>query len=57
MRVPSEQDWGNWEADLDRAYAHKIFAGRTLEETMDLFEENVIERASDLRFMPPVPFR
>ena len=55
--MPAEQDWGNWEMDLDQAYAHKIFAGKTLEETMDLFEENVIERASDLRFMPPVPFR
>ncbi len=57
MRVPTEQDWGNWEADLDQAYAHKIFAGKTLEETMYLFEENVLERTSDLRFMPPVPFR
>ena len=57
MRVPAEEDWGNWQADLDQAYAHNIFAGRTLEEVMPLFEQNVIERTDELRFMPPVPFR
>ena len=57
MRVPTEEDWGNWRADLDQAYAHRIFAGKSLKDILPLFEENVIERTDELRFMPPVPFR
>jgi hypothetical protein len=57
LTVPAEEDWGNYSNDLDQEYAHRIFAGKSAEQVMPEFERNVIERASELRFMPEVPFR
>jgi hypothetical protein len=57
MRVPTEADWGNYEADLDQSHAHRLFAGRTNPEMLPRFRENVIERTDELRWMPEVPFR
>ncbi|HTT21443.1 MAG TPA: hypothetical protein VMG82_21115 [Candidatus Sulfotelmatobacter sp.] len=57
MTVPTETDWGNYQADLDQAYAHKLFAGRTNAEMLPHFHRNVIESADELRWMPEVPFR
>ncbi|MES2070107.1 MAG: hypothetical protein V4488_07155 [Pseudomonadota bacterium] len=57
MQIPSEQDWGDYESDLDQEYAHRIFFGKNLEETIPAFERNVIERADELHFMPLKPFR
>lgn len=33
MPVPTEAEWGDYEADLDQKYAHKMFAGRTNQVT------------------------
>ena len=55
--VPSEEDWGDYESDLDQKYAHEIFFGKNLEETIPDFERSVIERLDELRFMPTIPFR
>lgn len=57
MPVPTEADWGDYQADLDQDYAHKLFAGRTNEEMLPHFRRNVIERTDELRWMPEVPFR
>jgi hypothetical protein len=57
MRVPTETEWGNYQADLDQAHAHKVFAGRTNSEMLPHFRRNVIERTDELRWMPEVPFR
>jgi hypothetical protein len=57
MSVPTEADWGDYQADLDQDYAHKLFAGRTNQEMLPHFHSNVIERTSELRWMPEVPFR
>lgn len=57
MHVPTESDWGDYEADLDAKYAHDLFAGRTNEEMRVHFRRNPIERTDELRWMPPVPFR
>ena len=57
MEVPTEADWGDYGADLDQKYAHKMFAGRTNEEMLPHFQRNVIERTDELRWMPEVPFR
>jgi hypothetical protein len=57
MHVPTEADWGNYEGDLDQKSAHKVFAGRTNQEMLVRFGENVIERTAELRWMPAVPFR
>ena len=56
--VPTEEDWGNWSSgDLDVAYAHKIFAGKTNLEVQPDFYRCVIERTDELRWMPKVPFQ
>ena len=57
MRVPTEADWGDYQADLDQTHAHKLFAGRTNQEMLPHFRSNVIERTDELRWMPEVPFR
>ena len=57
LEVPSEEDWGNYKADLDQDHAHRIFFGKTREEVSADFERNIIERTDELRFMPPIPFR
>jgi hypothetical protein len=56
-RISSEADWGNYKDDLDQEYGHRIFFGKNAEETIPLFERNVIERADELHFMPVIPFR
>jgi hypothetical protein len=57
VSVPTEKDWGDYQADLDTKYAHDLFAGRTNQEMQVHFRRNPIERADELRWMPPVPFR
>jgi hypothetical protein len=57
VNIPTEVEWGDWQADLDQKSAHEIFAGRSAADVRPLFQENVIERTDELRFMPPVPFR
>lgn len=56
-RVPCEEDWGDYQSDLDQEWAHRVFAGHTNEEMQAGFRANVIERTDELRFMPSVPFR
>jgi hypothetical protein len=50
--VPTLEDWGDLTADLDVAYAHRMFGGKTVIEATPLFLENPIERADELRFSP-----
>jgi len=57
MTVPTESDWGDYQSDLDAKCAHDLFGGRTNEEMQAHFRLNPIERTSELRFMPTVPFR
>jgi hypothetical protein len=57
MDIPTEDDWGDWQSDLDQQSAHEVFAGRSAADAAPLFQDNVIERTSELRFMPTVPFR
>ncbi|WP_444937077.1 hypothetical protein ACJJIW_08220 [Microbulbifer sp. JMSA004] len=57
MNVPSESDWGNYRDDLDSAYAHRIFAGKTNDQVQLDFRRCVLERASELSFMPIKPFQ
>jgi len=54
---PGEAEWGPESQDLDEAYSRRIFFGKSIEQTFPLFARNVIERASELRFMPAVCFR
>jgi hypothetical protein len=57
MPVPTEEEWGDYQADVDQKYAHDLFAGHTNEEMQPHFYRNVIERTDELRWMPEVPFR
>ena len=57
MRVPTEAEWGDYQADLDQDYAHNRFAGRTNQEMVPHFRRNVIESTAELRWMPQIPFR
>ena len=55
--VPTEEEWGDYNSDLDQNYAHSVFAGRTNLEAQALIRSSPIERIEDLRWMPAVPFR
>ena len=57
LSVPTEEDWGDYKSDLDQKHAHRVFAGRTNQETQPFFRRNPIERTDELRWMPEVPFR
>ena len=57
LAIPDESDWGNYLADLDAEWAHRMFIGKSNEETQPYFRNNPIEAASDLAFMPEIPFR
>ena len=57
MPVPTEKDWGDYQSDLDRKYAHDLFAGHTNEQMRPHFRRNPIERTDELRWMPEAPFR
>ena len=57
LRVPSEDDWGDYKSDLDQNHAHSVFAGRTNEEMQPFFRQNPIGLTEDLRWMPELPFR
>jgi hypothetical protein len=59
MNIPTEEDWGAWQTDpdFDQQGAHESFAGKTREEVIPLFRDNVIWHVSELRSMPAIPFR
>lgn len=54
---PGLAEWGPETSDLDESYARRVFFGKSAEQTFPLFARNVIERASELRFMPTACFR
>ncbi|HEY1528602.1 MAG TPA: hypothetical protein VGH51_20440 [Candidatus Angelobacter sp.] len=56
-RVPTEQDWGNYPADLDQNHAYQKFSGKTNEEVQRYFKSNALATTEDLRRMPRVPFQ
>jgi hypothetical protein len=57
QRVPTEQDWGNYQDDLDQNSAHEKFVGKTNEQVQRYFRENIIMTTEDLRWMPRIPFQ
>ena len=57
LSIPTEADWGDYRSDLDQEWAHGKFAGKSNDEMQQYFREMPIEAASDLRFMPGIPFR
>lgn len=57
LPTPGLAEWGPESDDLDESYARRVFFGKSVEETFPLFARNVIERASELRFMPIACFQ
>jgi hypothetical protein len=57
LPIPTEADWGDYRNDLDQEWAHRKFAAKSNDEMQPYFREIPIEAASDLRFMPKIPFR
>src|SRR5262245_29506057 len=57
QRVPSEADWGNYQADLDQNHAHQMFAGKTNAEVQRYFGNNPLAMTDELRWMPRIPFQ
>lgn len=57
QRVPSEEDWGNYQTDLDQNHAHQRFAKRTNQEIQPHFKQNPLALAEDLHWMPKIPFQ
>ena len=57
MDIPTEEEWENYKDDLDANYAHGIFYGKSNNEVQKHFKRSVIERASELSFMPIKPFQ
>lgn len=49
--IPTLDDWGDFESDLDTKAAYKVFFGKTNEEVQQDFYRCVLERADELRFM------
>jgi hypothetical protein len=55
--IPSTDDWGDYESDVDIKSAHRIFFGKTNQEVQEDFYRCVIERADELKFLPLIPFK
>ena len=49
--VPSEKDWGDYNADLYQKHAYTVFARRTNLEMQPFFRRNPIEKTDELRWM------
>ena len=51
--IPTEDDWHSEQWDfLEIPYAHKSFAGKSIEEATELFAANALSRQEDLCWMP-----
>lgn len=55
MLIPSLIDWGDI-SDRDVSSAYQNFGGKSNDEMQNKFKENILERCSDLRWMPIKPF-
>jgi hypothetical protein len=57
LPIPTQEDWGDYESDLDQKHAHSVFGGRTSQEVQSIFRRNPVEATDELRWMPEIPFR
>jgi hypothetical protein len=57
MKIPNKADWENYLDDLDTKYAYKQFFGKSNEQMQTEFKRNVLERKSDISWMPIKPFQ
>lgn len=57
LQIPTEEDWGNPNGDLDWQYAKDQLCGRDLQYAADRFRELPLALSEDLDSMPEIPFR
>lgn len=61
QQIPTEEDWGEYQRgkieDLDIAYAHDVFIGKSNSEMLHQYKDHVLMRAEDLYWMPEKPFQ
>ena len=55
--VPNISDWSGYEADFDSREAFQNFFGKSNSQMTKEYRDNISMRATDLRFMPAIPFR
>jgi hypothetical protein len=55
--VPDASDWAGYEDDLDVCYAHKLMFGKSVDDVVNLFGDQSIERAGELLFVPRAVFQ
>jgi len=55
--IPTVEDWGNWESDLDKSFAFRLYGGKSNSDMLDRYLVAPIEVASELQFMPKKPFQ
>ena len=60
-QIPTEEDWGDYQRgrieDLDVAYAHDVFIGKSNSEMLPEYKDHVLMRSEDLHWMPKKPFQ
>ncbi len=57
MKIPTENDWGEWKDGLDIEWAYNNFKGKSLPEAIELFVEDALQYQEDLMWMPIIPFQ
>ncbi len=55
--IPEGKDWGDCEDDLDQKFTRDLYLGKSNEEMEERFLSGPIEVASELQFMPRIPFQ
>ena len=55
-RIPTEADWRSEPWCLDAEQAYRNLAGKSLEETIELFTDNSLIYQEDVMFMPAACF-
>lgn len=55
--IPTEEDWGAYQSDLDSSYAHERFAGKSISEVLPYFKGAILGAVEDISHMPAIPFR
>lgn len=51
-KIPGDQEWLGYEADLDVGYLHKHVFGKSIEDAIPYFANQGIERMNELLFSP-----
>jgi hypothetical protein len=58
MNVPDDSDWDGYESDIEVAYLHNLFYGKSIEEVKGYFGYGKsIERMSELEYAPRPVFQ